>query len=281
MPQNSLLSYFSKSITVYEPDRLESRWNEQNMGRDVASVSTRRQAMAKASPKAGICGFGCKEERASDSQKHQIQAMTVAVHRGEVKNSRLQAVLEVASNPKSSSAGNTMSPMLLGAGISPVTEEHLPAIRRLTSTTLPVRYSPAFFTTTVTDPVAQKLSRVALYGSEPVGWIRCRVEPCSPNTSSGTNISFPRSQIYIQALAVLSPYRNLGLATALLSETFSAAVSLGEKVVCIYAHVWEMNEDALEWYAKRGFKRVMLVERYYLKLKPSGAWIVRRELDDT
>jgi len=135
-------------------------------------------------------------------------------------------------------------------------------------------YSDAFFTTAVTDPIVHKISRAALYESEPVGWIRCRLEPCSPNSSQPC-------QIYIQALAVLSPYRNLGLATSLLNEILSAAASLEEQPVCIYAHVWEKNEDALDWYAKRCFKRVMLLERYYLKLRPSGAWIVRRELSNT
>jgi len=43
--------------------------------------------------------------------------------------------------------------------------------------------------------------------------------------------------------------------------------------------VWENNEDALDWYSKRGFKRVLLLERYYRRLKPGGAWIVRKELD--
>ena len=169
---------------------------------------------------------------------------------------------------------------LPGAVISPVQEEHVPAIRRLTSTTLPVRYSESFFTAAVTDPVAHRLSRVALYPSEPVGWISCRLEPCSPNHAPGSKSTAAPSQVYIQALAVLSPYRNLGLATALWNEILHAAVSLEEQPVCIYAHVWEKNEDALDWYAKRGFKRVVLLERYYIKLRPSGAWIVRRELTD-
>jgi N-alpha-acetyltransferase 50 len=153
-----------------------------------------------------------------------------------------------------------------------VLEAHLPEIRRLTSTTLPVRYGETFFTTAVTDPVAHQISRVAVYESEPVGWIRCRLEPCTSNSPAPV-------QIYIQALALLSPYRKLGLAAAMLHHILSGVGMLEERPVCVYAHVWEKNEDALDWYAKRGFKRVMLVERYYVKLRPSGAWIVRKELD--
>ncbi|KAJ9618013.1 uncharacterized protein PV06_09255 [Exophiala oligosperma] len=164
------------------------------------------------------------------------------------------------------------------AVIVPVQQAHLPAIQRLTSTTLPVHYNQSFFTSTLTDPVASQLSRTVLYHSEPVGWIRCRLESCSPTTNTGLSKNAP-SQIYIQALALLAPYRSLGLATSLLETVLSSSIAKSSGTVCIYAHVWERNEDALDWYAKRDFKRVMLVDMYYRKLRPAGAWIVRRELN--
>lgn len=47
----------------------------------------------------------------------------------------------------------------------------------------------------------------------------------------------------------------------------------------IYAHVWEANEEALEWYVKRGFEvGEEVVEGYYRKLRPSGARVVRRRV---
>lgn len=47
----------------------------------------------------------------------------------------------------------------------------------------------------------------------------------------------------------------------------------------MYAHVWEANTDALEWYEKRGFEvEKGVVEGYYRKLRPTGARIVRRRL---
>jgi len=50
-------------------------------------------------------------------------------------------------------------------------------------------------------------------------------------------------------------------------------------VVEVYAHVWEANGDALEWYAKRGFQVEQgIVQGYYRKLRPSGARVVRRSL---
>ncbi len=44
----------------------------------------------------------------------------------------------------------------------------------------------------------------------------------------------------------------------------------------LYAHVWEKNEEALEWYGKRGFEVGEVVGGYYRRLKPGGATIVSR-----
>lgn len=47
----------------------------------------------------------------------------------------------------------------------------------------------------------------------------------------------------------------------------------------IYAHVWEANEDSLQWYVKRGFSAEQeLIQGYYRKLRPSGARVVKRSL---
>lgn len=161
------------------------------------------------------------------------------------------------------------------AQIVHISKSHLPSIQRLTSTTLPVRYGDNFFQSTITDETAAQLSRVVLYSSEPVGWIRCCLEPCAPGQASKVQLQ----QIYVQALALLAPYRGLGLATVLMDTIIDSAIARADNTVCIYAHVWEKNEDALQWYAKRGFKPVLLLERYYRRLRPAGAWIVRKELD--
>lgn len=49
--------------------------------------------------------------------------------------------------------------------------------------------------------------------------------------------------------------------------------------VSVYAHVWVENDEALEWYRRRGFTVDENVEEgYYRKLKPGGARVVRREV---
>lgn len=52
-----------------------------------------------------------------------------------------------------------------------------------------------------------------------------------------------------------------------------------ENLAEIYAHVWEVNEEGVEWYVKRGFVVVGgLVETYYRRLRPQGARVVRRRV---
>jgi len=45
----------------------------------------------------------------------------------------------------------------------------------------------------------------------------------------------------------------------------------------VYAHVWEANEEGLDWYKRRGFVvEEPVIQGYYRRLKPDGARIVRR-----
>jgi len=159
------------------------------------------------------------------------------------------------------------------AMIASVTTIHLDRLKSITTTLLPVRYSDKFFTECLEPEKYSAIAFVALYDSKAVGWIRCRVEPFP---HAGNEIY---QQIYIQALGILAPFRNFGLATELLKAVVDQGTSNYPRVRSIRAHVWESNEDALAWYDKQGFKRIMLQPQYYRRLKPSGAWIVRKELE--
>ena len=102
-----------------------------------------------------------------------------------------------------------------------------------------------------------------------VGGIRCRLEPAPPSSPTQS------PQIYIQTVAVLAPYRQLSVGSALLESVLRSGIR-HYGVTSIYAHVWEANEDALAWYRKRGFVVGELVTDYYRKLRPAGARLVRR-----
>lgn len=111
--------------------------------------------------------------------------------------------------------------------------------------------------------------------------------------------------LYIQTLHLLSPYRGMGVATSLLDcllyeplPTSSEPTAMTappnwiakrrhiSKLVKHYnirtvtAHVHETNDDALRWYVARGFHiEEEIVENYYRRLKPTGARVVRLDLE--
>ncbi|KAI8966479.1 acyl-CoA N-acyltransferase [Daldinia sp. FL1419] len=179
------------------------------------------------------------------------------------------------------------------ATISPILPEHIPALRRITSLLLPVNYPDSFYAR-LADPLSSgAFSRVVLW-SDPadsngapkvVGGLVCRPEP-SPFTPSSarkppSQPTTPASQpnaLYIQSLVLLSPYRQQGLAAALLDDVIRAAVASPFACNEVYAHVWTDNEDGLRWYLARGFSKHGQVNGYYFKLRPDSAWIVRRSI---
>lgn len=160
--------------------------------------------------------------------------------------------------------------------IEQIQPHHLPAVRCLTKTLLPVNYPEAFFLAPTEDPVLADFCRVAVFDSKPVGWIRCRLEP--PDDQCTIEHTSPAQRIYIQALCLLAPFRGQGTATALLEHVMEAGRRKVYHVHSVDAHVWESNDDALAWYEKRGFRRVQKIERYYRRLRPPGAWLVRKNL---
>ncbi|KAH6628267.1 hypothetical protein F5144DRAFT_578462 [Chaetomium tenue] len=198
-----------------------------------------------------------------------------------------------------------------GATIVPLVQEHVPALRRINSLLLPVPYPDSFYAK-VLDPLASGLfSRAILWQDSDadtpkvIGGLICRLEP-NPfldtqgqliphpfppshlQKSSNVPLSTPYHAIYIQSLALLSPYRSLGLAAAALEHIIASATILpaaGSSIDArtIYAHVWTENEEGLKWYEARGFARegAEPMKEYYFKLRPDTAWVVRRHIGPT
>ncbi|KAI1742017.1 acyl-CoA N-acyltransferase [Xylaria scruposa] len=179
------------------------------------------------------------------------------------------------------------------ASISRIQPEHVSALRRITSLLLPVNYPDSFYAR-LSDPLSSgAFSRVILWrddkkGTEKViGGLVCRPEPSpfhagtvdSKRSSRGpTTPSAQPNALYIQSLVLLSPYRGLGLAAALLDEVVADAARSEFACATVWAHVWTQNDEGLKWYMARGFARVDEVKKYYHKLHPDSAWIVRREI---
>ncbi|KAI0551434.1 acyl-CoA N-acyltransferase [Xylaria curta] len=179
------------------------------------------------------------------------------------------------------------------ASISRIQPEHISALRRITSLLLPVNYPDSFYAR-LSDPLSSgAFSRVILWRDDKkatekvIGGLVCRPEP-SPfhagtvdgkRSSRGpTTPSAQPNALYIQSLVLLSPYRGLGLAAALLDEVVADAARSEFACETVWAHVWTQNDEGLKWYMARGFARVDEVKKYYHKLHPDSAWIVRREI---
>jgi N-alpha-acetyltransferase 50 len=177
------------------------------------------------------------------------------------------------------------------ATISPVLEQHIQPLRRINSLLLPIHYPDSFYHKILSPDAPISFSRTILWTStspaetKVVGGIICRLDPAlSPLSTPQNPIYIEGSHdIYIQSLALLSPYRSKGLAAEVLQEIIEAAVGQNEvRVASLYAHVWTENEDALKWYTARGFKKEEpILHGYYRRLKPDTAWILRRCLMPT
>ncbi|KAI0143491.1 acyl-CoA N-acyltransferase [Xylariaceae sp. FL1272] len=171
------------------------------------------------------------------------------------------------------------------ATIARIQADHIPALRRITSLLLPVNYPDSFYAR-LQDPLSSgAFSRVVLWrdddnpSSPPkvVGGIVCRPEPSQFPPRAGPTAPQPNA-LYIQSLVLLSPYRSLGLAAALLDAVVQDAKKSHFACETAWAHVWSPNEEGLRWYTARGFHKVEEVKGYYFKLRPDSAWIVRRDM---
>ncbi|KUI73247.1 hypothetical protein VM1G_08799 [Cytospora mali] len=192
------------------------------------------------------------------------------------------------------------------ATIVPVTDAHIPALRRINALLLPVNYTDAFYKA-ILDPAQSGLfSRAILFQDDPaspakvVGGLICRLEPSCFDPADGRyspglarkaadSVAPPPvglgHVLYVQSLVLLAPYRGLGLAAAAIEGIFDAVRTVtrerrrnGLNIKWVYAHVWTENEEGLAWYGRRGFERDVRLEGYYFKLKPGSAWVVKRKV---
>jgi ribosomal protein S18 acetylase RimI-like enzyme len=166
----------------------------------------------------------------------------------------------------------SLRPLPSNVEITSLTAETLPAYKRLNALTLPIAYPESFYKETMTEPHLG-ITLVALWHLTPsngdaapeppklVGAVRCRL--------------LPSSQLYISTIGILAPYRSHGVAMHLLQSVVKKAVEL-HSVRSVTAHVWEANEEGLEWYKKRNFEILEKEEGYYRKLRPQGAYLVRK-----
>jgi len=166
-----------------------------------------------------------------------------------------------------------LRPLPPNVQLAPLTEQYLPDFKNLNALTLPIPYPESFYKDTMTEPHLG-VTLVALWHSSAtwdsaspaqkpqlVGAVRCRI--------------LPESQLYISTIGILAPYRSHGIAMHLLQAVVRKAVD-AHSVRCVTAHVWEANDEGLEWYKKRNFEILAKEEGYYRKLRPQGAFLVKK-----
>ncbi|KAI1001849.1 hypothetical protein K3495_g6354 [Podosphaera aphanis] len=183
--------------------------------------------------------------------------------------------------PSSSTPSSTpiTSRLPKNASISKITESHIRQLRQVNALLLPVAYPNAFYDQILSPDPPISFSRVILWSDpEPkvIGGIVCRIEQV-PEAFQGSDGSH---NLYVQSLALLSPFRGKGLAAEALRSVIETVTTQQQwKVESVYAHVWTENTEVLRWYAAQGFKREeTMLEGYYRKLKPDTAWVLRRKL---
>jgi ribosomal protein S18 acetylase RimI-like enzyme len=196
----------------------------------------------------------------------------------------------------------------------PTSPAHVHALRRINALFLPIAYPEKFYTDLLpearpgkidsgheesvendgvfpADPTAlaflafwsppsivpeEGATRTPAPDGKVIGGIRCRLEldpgPVTGLPQSWTSTT-PSKRLYISTVSLLSPYRGLGVATGLVEKATREGIRR-EGIRLVYAHVWQGNESVLDWYEKRGFFKGEMVQHYYRRLKPDGAWIV-------
>jgi ribosomal protein S18 acetylase RimI-like enzyme len=166
------------------------------------------------------------------------------------------------------------------------TKEDMPSFKKLNSILLPIPYPESFYKEILAEPVDRSITLMALWHDSPsdigkakgrlVGAIRCRLFTKPPgNSASKARVDGP--MLYLSTLVLLSPYRSYGIAAHMLDCLIRSAVD-DYGITSVGAHVWEANEEGLEWYRKRGFREVSREVGYYRRLNPRDAVVMLRDV---
>ena len=203
----------------------------------------------------------------------------------QLRQESLAAFMPIRSSP----AAKSIDPR---AQIVPIQPGHVTSIKRINGLLLCISYPPWFYQQLSPPTSYSSYSRAILWSEKPggpstvIGSLITRRDPVTEFKRDGKKegVMPDDSALYIAALTLLSPYRSKGLAQAALESVIRQIVSTPETqeaggIKSLYAHVWTENQEGLEWYGKMGFhKEGKPVERYYQKLQPSTAWVLRRNI---
>ncbi|OBA24444.1 acyl-CoA N-acyltransferase [Metschnikowia bicuspidata var. bicuspidata NRRL YB-4993] len=147
-----------------------------------------------------------------------------------------------------------------------LTPNNLGTFKKINEVSLPTSYPESWYKESLDSAQIVKL---AFYNELPVGAIKGKLFHTShklPNfelsTKSNMNTKIVMNALYLESLAVLKAYRNQGVASELLQWIISEAKS--RFVHEIFLHVHVENDEAIQWYKKKGFvQKDEVVKDYY------------------
>lgn len=138
-------------------------------------------------------------------------------------------------------------------------------MRILNYLTLPVVYSEDFYERLANY---QRYSCLAYLKDVLVGAISCRYEDDKENAGGRV--------VYIMTITVLKAYRRYGIGSQLLEQALKECKR--EDVRCVYLHVLQNNESALEFYKSQGFTIKETLNDYYQDLDPPHCYVLQKVL---
>ncbi|EGV64184.1 N-acetyltransferase 5 [Yamadazyma tenuis] len=146
-----------------------------------------------------------------------------------------------------------------------VTANNLGTFKKINQVSLPTSYSEAWYKEALNS---DQIVKLAFFSELPVGGVKAKPLNLSSDLATfdsavGAKLvpKMVPNVVYIETLAVLTAYQNLGVGKQLLDHVIDQTKQKYIHDVCVHVHV--TNTHALEWYEKHGFEQKSLVKDYY------------------
>ena len=146
-----------------------------------------------------------------------------------------------------------------------LTQHNLKQLKVLNSAVFPVVYNEKFYLDVLEH---SDFAKLAYCNDVVVGAVCCRLDKVDD-----------KKQLYIMTLGCLAPYRRLGVGSVLLDFVFQLCKGRRD-VESICLHVQVNNDEALGFYGKFGFQSTERKEKYYKRIEPPDAFLLKRSTED-
>lgn len=146
-----------------------------------------------------------------------------------------------------------------------LTANNLGTFRKINEVTLPTRWPESWYQDSLSS---DQIVQLAYYTELPVGAIKAKAINTNHKGSSHSlsqqaqlNSKIVPNAVYLESLAVLKAYQHLGIGSKLLDYLIKATKDKFIHEIVLHVHV--DNNEAIDWYSKKGFTRGEVVKDYY------------------